>query len=83
MPAIVVEDLVKHYGTTAAVDGVSLTVDEGEVFAVLGPNGAGKTTLVEVLEGHLHRTSGFVSVLGFDPETGGRSFRERVGMVLQ
>ena len=45
--------------------------------------GAGKTTLVEILEGHRRPTSGSVSVLGFDPETGGRSFRERIGIVLQ
>jgi ABC-2 type transport system ATP-binding protein len=66
-----------------AVDGLSLTVEEGEVLALLGPNGAGKTTVVEILEGHRPRTSGDVSVLGFDPATGGRAFREQIGIVLQ
>ena len=68
--AIVIENLIKRYGATAAVDGVGLEVAEGEVFCLLGPNGAGKTTLIEILEGHRRRTSGEVHVLGFDPETG-------------
>jgi ABC-2 type transport system ATP-binding protein len=66
-----------------AVDDLSFTVADGEVFALLGPNGAGKTTTVEILEGHRRRTAGTVSVLGHDPQTGGRAFRERVGIVLQ
>jgi ABC-2 type transport system ATP-binding protein len=53
------------------------------VFALLGPNGAGKTTAVEILEGHRDRTSGEVSVLGFDPATGGPELRRRIGIVLQ
>ena len=81
--AIVIENLIKRYGATAAVDGVGLEVAEGEVFCLLGPNGAGKTTLIEILEGHRRRTSGEVHVLGFDPETGGRDFRERIGIMLQ
>jgi ABC-2 type transport system ATP-binding protein len=83
MPAIVVQDLNKDYGELHAVQGLSFTVAEGEVFAVVGPNGAGKTTTVEILEGHRKRSSGAVSVLGFDPETGGRAYRERIGIVLQ
>jgi ABC-2 type transport system ATP-binding protein len=80
---IEVEDLHKHYGTISAVDGLSFDVAPGEVFALLGPNGAGKTTTVEILEGHRRRTSGRVQVLGLDPETGGRDYRERIGIVLQ
>ena len=83
MPAISVRDLVKRYGDVAAVDGLSFDVAEGEVFALLGPNGAGKTTTVEVLEGYRDRTSGAVEVLGFDPASGGRAYRERIGIVLQ
>lgn len=83
MSAIEVRDLHRHYGETRAVDGLSFLVDTGEVFALLGPNGAGKTTTVEILEGHRRRTSGQVQVLGFDPETGGRDYRERIGIVLQ
>jgi ABC-2 type transport system ATP-binding protein len=82
-PAIVVAGLTKHYGPVRAVDGVDLTVNAGEVFALLGPNGAGKTTTVEILEGHRARTGGMVEVLGHDPETAGRRYRERIGIVLQ
>ena len=83
MAAIEVTGLRKHYGDVAAVDGLDLTVGDGEVVALLGPNGAGKTTTVEILEGYRSRDAGTVSVLGFDPQTGGRSFRERIGIVLQ
>jgi len=83
MPAIEIKALVKSYGGLAAVDGIDLAIESGEVFALLGPNGAGKTTTVEILEGHRDRTSGEVDVLGFDPSTGGREFRERIGIVLQ
>jgi ABC-2 type transport system ATP-binding protein len=58
-------------------------VRRGEVFAFLGPNGAGKTTAVEILEGYRKRTSGEVSVLGVDPQDGGRAWRGRIGIVLQ
>ena len=80
---IEVEGLVKHYGDVRAVDGVDLSVASGEVFALLGPNGAGKTTTVEILEGHRDRTGGAVTVLGVDPGSAGRDFRERIGIVLQ
>ena len=80
---IEVVGLVKDYGETRAVDGVSLRVEEGEVFALLGPNGAGKSTTVEILEGHRERSSGSVQVLGVDPGSGDRRFRDRIGIVLQ
>jgi len=78
-----VSGLVKHYGDIKAVDGVSFSVQRGEVFALLGPNGAGKSTTVEILEGHRRRDRGQVSVLGVDPAVGGRRFRDRIGIVLQ
>jgi ABC-2 type transport system ATP-binding protein len=83
MPAIVVEDLRKVYASVTAVSGLSFNVEHGEVFALVGPNGAGKTTTVEILEGHRRRDAGVVSVLGFDPQTAGRDYRERIGIVLQ
>ena len=74
---------MKTYGDVRAVDGIDLEISPGEVFALLGPNGAGKTTTVEILEGHRPRTSGEVTVLGQDPSAADRSFRERIGIVLQ
>jgi ABC-2 type transport system ATP-binding protein len=71
------------YGETEAVRGIDLEVARGEVFAFLGPNGAGKTTTVEILEGYRRRTGGEVSVLGEDPQSAGRSWRARIGIVLQ
>lgn len=83
MPVIEVENLVKSYGAVDAVRGVDLCIDAGEVFALLGPNGAGKSTIVEILEGHRTKTSGAVSVLGFDPTARDKDYRERIGIVLQ
>jgi len=82
-PAVVVRNLHKAYGDVEAVAGIDLTIERGEVFALLGPNGAGKTTTVEILEGYRARSGGEASVLGLDPETGGRALRERIGIVPQ
>jgi ABC-2 type transport system ATP-binding protein len=81
--AIEVDDLRKSYHGVPAVQGISFSVAEGEVFALLGPNGAGKTTTVEILEGFRSRDSGNVEVFGFDPGKGERRYRERIGVVLQ
>jgi ABC-2 type transport system ATP-binding protein len=83
MTAIVVEDLRKSYGDVEAVRGISFDVAEGQVFALLGPNGAGKTTTVEICEGFRARSSGKVSVLGFDPARREQAMRESIGIVLQ
>ena len=83
MAAIEVTGLRKAYGEVTAVDGLDLTVGDGEVVALLGPNGAGKTTTVEILEGYRAPDAGTVSVLGQDPQVGGRAFRARIGIVLQ
>ena len=72
-----------HAGGTAAVAGVNLSVDSGEVYALLGPNGAGKTTTVEILEGFRKRTGGGARVLGIDPASPTRQWGDRVGIVLQ
>jgi ABC-2 type transport system ATP-binding protein len=82
-PAVSVRGLRKAYGDAEAVAGIDLEIRRGEVFALLGPNGAGKTTTVEILEGYRRRTGGDVTVLGFDPESGSRELRERIGIVLQ
>lgn len=83
MTSIAVENLSKAYGANQALSGVSFEVNPGETYALLGPNGAGKTTVIEILEGYRKRDAGAISVLDFDPHTGGRAFRERIGIVLQ
>jgi ABC-2 type transport system ATP-binding protein len=82
-PVVQVRGLVKSYGEHRAVDGIDLDIMAGEIFALLGPNGAGKTTTVEILEGYRTRTAGEVSVLGHDPAIRDRTWRTRVGVVLQ
>ena len=81
--AIQVEELRKRYGEHEALRGVSFEIGEGEVFSLLGPNGAGKTTAIEILEGYRRRDAGSVSVLGTDPEHTSRTWRGRIGVVLQ
>lgn len=82
-PAISVTGLRKTYGSHAAVDGLDLHVETGEIFALLGPNGAGKTTTVEILEGFRVPDSGTVRVLGEDPASADRAWRSRIGVVMQ
>jgi ABC-2 type transport system ATP-binding protein len=83
LSAIAVRGLRKSYGDLEAVRGVDFEIEQGEVFGLLGPNGAGKTTTVEILEGYRSRDAGEVSVLGHDPQSPGRDFRQRIGVVLQ
>jgi len=82
-PAVVVEGLKKAYGANLAVDGLSFTVEAGEVFGLLGPNGAGKTTTVESLEGYRAPDAGTVGVLGLDPIRDHRQLTPRIGVMLQ
>src|SRR5437868_10557379 len=82
-PAISVQDLHKSYADVEAVRGIDLEVGTGEIFGLLGPNGAGKTTTIEILEGLRPRTSGKVSVLGFDPAVEINQIKDRIGVCLQ
>ncbi len=81
--AISVSGLRKSYGSYEAVRGISFEIEEGECFGFLGTNGAGKTTTIEILEGYRPRNGGTVSVLGTDPAKPTRTWRERIGIVLQ
>ena len=83
-PAVAVEDLHLTYSDgTRAVDGLSLSIPEGEFFGFLGPNGAGKTTTIKVLATLLSPTSGTVRVNGFDVASQPRQVRETIGYMAQ
>jgi ABC-2 type transport system ATP-binding protein len=85
-PVIAIEGLRKSYGALTVVKDLSLTINQGEIFAILGPNGAGKTTTVEILEGFRKADSGSISVLDTDPAiegAAGLAWRNRIGIVLQ
>ena len=82
-PAVEITGLVKHYGRTVAVAGLSLRAERSQVTAILGPNGAGKTTTIEICEGYRRPDEGTVRVLGLDPIRDGRELRPKVGVMLQ
>jgi ABC-2 type transport system ATP-binding protein len=81
MTAIRTDDLRKQYGEVAALDGLDLTVESGELYGLLGPNGAGKTTTMELLTGQTVPDSGEASVLDVDPATDPVGVRELVGIL--
>ena len=82
-PAVQVENLVKRFGSFTAVDGVTFSVERGEVFGILGPNGAGKTTTLEIIESLQKPTEGRVSVLGLDVQSDAAKVKTRIGVQLQ
>lgn len=81
--ALVVDNVVKRFGGSTAVDGLSFTARRGQLLALLGPNGAGKTTTIEMCEGFTTPTSGTIRVLGMDPVANPQAVRDRIGIMLQ
>ena len=81
--ALVVDGLVRRFGSLRAVDGLSMTLPRGTLMALLGPNGAGKTSTLDVCTGFARPDSGTVRVLGLDPWKQSRSLRPRIGVMLQ
>jgi len=79
MPAIRIEELRKVFGSFVALDGLSLSVDEGVVFGFLGPNGAGKTTTIRILTSLAHATSGHAWVAGKDVTINGHEIARQIG----
>src|ERR1700722_18073151 len=82
-PAVEIAHLRKTYGAVGAVDDISFSVAEGEIFGILGPNGAGKTTTVECAIGLRSPDSGTIRLMGLDPRTDRDRIREIVGVQLQ
>ncbi|WP_254525138.1 ABC transporter ATP-binding protein [Natrinema caseinilyticum] len=81
MAAIELEGLTKRFGDVVAVDGLDLTVEEGEVFGFLGPNGAGKSTTIDILLDFIRPTGGTATVLGHDAQADGLTARNRIGVL--
>ena len=77
------EGLQKHFGEFAAVDGVSFTIEEGEIFGFLGPNGAGKTTTLRMVQCVSPTTAGKLEVFGMDVSTHQRQIKAKMGVVPQ
>lgn len=80
---ITAKSLVKSFGEFHAVNGVDFEVRRGEVFGLLGPNGAGKSTFINMTYGTVQRSSGELSVFGYDPRTQSREIKRRLGVVTQ
>ena len=82
-PAVEARGLTKTFGTTRAVDGIDLTVKEGEIFGVLGPNGAGKTVTLNMLATLLPIDSGEARIFGHDVRSEGHAVRQLIGVTGQ
>ena len=80
---IEVKNLTKKFKDFTAVDNISFSVEEGEIFAFLGPNGAGKSTTIKMLTTLLHPTSGEISINGYDPIKDQDKVRSSFGIVFQ
>lgn len=80
---IVIEHLRREFGSLVAVDDLTLSVSQGEVFGMLGPNGSGKTTTIRMLCGLLEPTSGSAQVAGFDVRTQSEKVRQHIGYMSQ
>lgn len=83
VPAIQLENVHKHFGALHALNGIDLTIQQGEFFALLGPNGAGKSTLINILAGLLKATQGKVAVMGHDVVNDYQAARMALGVVPQ
>lgn len=81
--AILLKNLVKHYGEKAALKSIDLKISKGSIFGLLGPNGAGKSTIINILAGIIMKTSGQVSIMGIDIDENPRLAKYHIGVVPQ
>ena len=82
-PAIELRALCKAFGSLHAVDHLTLSVEQGEIFGLLGPNGSGKTTTINLISGLSTPTSGDVQVMGYEMPRHARTIRRTLGTVPQ
>ena len=83
LPLVTAENLVKKYDKLTAVDGVSFTIDEGQIFGFLGPNGAGKSTTISMLSTYLEPTSGDALIDGYSVTRQAKKVKSIIGVVPQ
>lgn len=83
IPAIHIEQVHKRFGSLNALNGIDLTIEQGEFFGLLGPNGAGKSTLINIMAGLLKPTAGSVKVMGHDVVNDYQAARMALGVVPQ
>lgn len=83
LPVVETKNLSRHFGSVAAVDDVSFSVEAGEIFGLIGPNGAGKSTLIKILTTMLPPSSGQATVAGFNVRTAPDQVRKHIGYVPQ
>jgi ABC-2 type transport system ATP-binding protein len=81
--AITLNNLTRYFDQTVAVDGLTFSIQRGEIFGFLGHNGAGKTTTVRLLNGIIEPSQGGAQVLGYDPQTQGAALRRRTGVLTE
>src|SRR5256714_4781738 len=81
--AIEVDHIVKKYGDFTAVDDISFSVKEGEIFGLLGPNGAGKSTLIRMMTTLIPITGGAARIMGHDVSKEPDAARQRIGVIPQ
>jgi ABC-2 type transport system ATP-binding protein len=82
-PVVRVDQLTHSYGDNLALDGLTLSVEAGEIFGILGPNGSGKTTLFRILSTLIPTTTGHASILGHDVAQNREFVRQNIGVVFQ
>ncbi|MEE9610127.1 MAG: heme ABC exporter ATP-binding protein CcmA [Desulfatiglandales bacterium] len=80
-PAVRIDALTKRFGFSWALNGIELTLNQGELLAMFGPNGAGKTTLIQILSSLMKPTSGKITLLGYDLEKKGEALRKTIGVL--
>jgi ABC-2 type transport system ATP-binding protein len=83
MPVVVAENLSRSFGTIKALDSLSFSVEEGEIFGLMGPDGAGKTTCLRILCGLIRPTSGKAFVLDYDVEKDPEGIKDQIGYMAQ
>ncbi len=83
LPILKARQVGKVFGTQVAIKDLSLEIYPGECFGLLGPNGAGKSTMIKMIYGVVSRSSGDLTVLGFDPQKDSRALRRYLGVVMQ